>query len=125
MTDMMRRPRGSISGSRPASPESGFLPWAPEGDMEVYVHSRLSEPYGERDSEGLEGVLSPENIRIARKCRQIDRAVDRSSPESVKEGLREIGRILVGTMTILSPGADIDTTGLIEVQPLREATDSR
>lgn len=91
--------------------------------MEVFVHSQLSEPYGARDSDGLDDALSPENVKIARACRVVDESVDPDSPESVKEGLLRVGKILARTVTIVSPGTPIDTTGLLEIKPLDHVED--
>lgn len=119
MTDTMNRERKLFFKRAAESPKIGPVPWNPKGGREVYVHSQLSEPYGEQDGEGLEDVLSEENIRVARECRQVDQTIDPNSPDSINAGLREIGRILVGTITVVRSKSDIDTTDLIEVQPLK------
>lgn len=37
------------------------------GDPETYVHSELAEPYGYRDSEGLDGVFDERVRELVRK----------------------------------------------------------
>lgn len=119
MTETMDRNQRHLL-KKYAEPSKAPIRWSPKGEIEVFVHSQLSEPYGSRDSDGMDDVLSPANIEVARACRQVDESVNPESPESVKEGLLRVGKILLQTVTIVSPDTPIDTTGLLEIDPLKE-----
>ena len=52
-------------------PPPGKELWDPPGRIEVYVHSGLSEAYGVDETVGMDKVVSEDNIRRARACREI------------------------------------------------------
>ncbi len=111
-----------VSASQARGPEkssSGPILWRPGGG-EVYVHSKLSEPYGDDDADGLDDVLAPGNIKVARECRLIDVRIENGSTP-LSEGLRKIGEILLRTVTIVDSESKVNTTGLVKVEPIRRA----
>ena len=75
-------------------PPPGKKLWDPPGGIEVYVHSGLSEAYGVDETVGMDKVLSKDNIRRARACREIGDQIEQGLIDE-KEGHRRIGELLV------------------------------
>lgn len=78
----------------------GTLLWRPAGGVELYVHSLMSDPYGADDTEGLDEALSPENIQVARACRQVEVKIEQGEMGR-DEGLRLIGSLM---LRVVEPG---------------------
>lgn len=74
-------------------PPPGKKLWDPPGGIEVYVHSGLSE-YGVDETVGMDKVLSEDNIRRARACREIGDQIEQGLIDK-REGYRRIGELLV------------------------------
>lgn len=74
-------------------PPPGKKLWDPPGGIEVYVHSGLSE-CGVDETVGMDKVLSEDNIRRARACREIGDQIEQGLIDE-KEGHRRIGELLV------------------------------
>ena len=68
--------------------------WDPPGGIEVYVHSGLSEAYGVDETVGMDKVVSEDNIRRARACREIGDQIEQGLIDK-KEGYRRIGELLL------------------------------
>lgn len=75
-------------------PPPGKKLWDPPGGIEVYVHSGLSEAYGVDETVGMDKVLSEDNIRRARACREIGDQIEQGLIDE-REGHRKIGEWLV------------------------------
>lgn len=74
-------------------PPPGKKLWDPPGGIEVYVYSGLSE-YGVDETVGMDKVLSEDNIRRARACREIGDQIEQGLIDE-KEGHRRIGELLL------------------------------
>lgn len=74
-------------------PPPGKKLWDPPGGIEVYVYSGLSE-YGVDETVGMDKVLSEDNIRRARACREIGDQIEQGLIDK-KEGHRKIGELLL------------------------------
>ena len=75
-------------------PPPGKELWDPPGRIEVYVHSGLSEAYGVDETVGMDKVVSEDNIRRARVCREIGDQIEQGLIDK-KEGYRRIGELLL------------------------------
>ena len=75
-------------------PPPGKELWDPPGGIEVYVYSGLSEAYGVNETVGMDKVVSEDNIRRARACREIGDQIEQGLIDK-KEGYRRIGELLL------------------------------
>ena len=75
-------------------PPPGKELWDPPGRIEVYVHSGLSEAYGVDETVGMDKVVSEDNIRRARACREIGDQIEQGLIDK-KESYRRIGELLL------------------------------
>lgn len=75
-------------------PPPGKELWDPLGRIEVYVHSGLSEAYGVDETVGMDKVVSEDNIRRARACREIGDQIEQGLIDK-KESYRRIGELLL------------------------------
>ena len=92
-------------------PPPGKKLWDPPGGIEVYVHSGLSEAYGVDETVGMDKVLSEDNIRRARACREIGDQIEQGLIDE-KEGYRKIGEWLVSRNNFFTSEEELAERGI-------------
>lgn len=92
-------------------PPPGKKLWDPPGGIEVYVHSGLSEAYGVDETVGMDKVLSEDNIRRARACREIGDQIEQGLIDE-KEGHRKIGEWLVSRNNFFTSEEELAERGI-------------
>lgn len=92
-------------------PPPGKKLWDPPGGIEVYVHSGLSEAYGVDETVGMDKVLSEDNIRRARACREIGGQIEQGLIDE-REGHRKIGEWLVNRNNFFTSEEELAERGL-------------
>lgn len=92
-------------------PPPGKKLWDPPGGIEVYVHSGLSEAYGVDETVGMDKVLSEDNIRRARACREIGDQIEQGLIDE-REGYRKIGEWLVNRNNFFTSEEELAERGI-------------